>query len=459
MIRIKVFTATVVWLLLATMISVYGCSGQAVVRTVVSETLVTQIVDATSTGFAISTTGSYIVYSPDGRRVAYVADKGGKKYVVVDGVPGEKGYDAIGFIIVVTLPPYTFSPDSKRVAYVGITRGERTAGNKWSVVIDGEEGDTYSGESRSFTFSPDSKHVAYWANGIIFLDRVPVKGPPGTVVTAPLFSPDSQQLVYVVEQSGKQSVVVDGIPGKQYDRISSIAFSPDSKHLAYWGDSGNFRFMVVDGKERERYETGASHIRTRTFRPASYIVFSPDSKHLAYVAGDKYGTPEHAEFVVLDGKELTRHKDNIYKIVFSPDSNHIAYGGEGFVVVDGVEKEIRSSLSINSFVFSPDSTRYAYKDVKTSWIPLDTGISASWVVVDGVKGKKYKGVGDITFSPDSKHVAYTASDGKKGFLIVDEIRGKEDMSGSVVWDSADRFHYLDRRDNSIYLVEETLTED
>ncbi len=63
--------------------------------------------------------------SPDSKRVAYVAEGGDKRFVVVDGEEG-KQYDGISNLI--------FSPDSKRVAYVA------KAYDKDFMVVDGEEG-------------------------------------------------------------------------------------------------------------------------------------------------------------------------------------------------------------------------------------------------------------------------------------------------------------------------------
>lgn len=315
----------------------------------------------------------------------------------------------------------------------------------------------------NLTFSPDSKHIAYVADGHVFLDRVPVKGPEGIVKSTPLFSPDSQHLVYVVDQDGKQSIVADGVSGKQYDKIGTITFSPDSKRLAYRAKAGKNWFMVINEREERQYEAGESD-----FNP---IIFSPDSNHLAYGAEERWGSLEHRQFVVLDEIEGKRYNGVSREPVFSPDSQHLVYsawdGRGSFIVFDGVEQK----TSGYDFVFSPDSNRLAYRCSKQGmWFQAIT----DWVIVDGKKGKTYDGVGDITFSPDSKHVCYIADNsyGEKMFVVVDGTRGKEyDFVGrgfgvsvstsglkKVVWDSSNRFHYLAQKDNSIYLVEEMITE-
>ncbi|HLA36860.1 MAG TPA: hypothetical protein VJZ02_00155, partial [Candidatus Brocadiales bacterium] len=86
-----------------------------------------------------------LTVSPDGKRVAYWAQVGNKRFVVVDGKE-EKQYDDIvaGTLI--------FSPDSKRVAYGAIV------GNKWFAVVDGKEEKQYDGIGRGTPiFSPDGK--------------------------------------------------------------------------------------------------------------------------------------------------------------------------------------------------------------------------------------------------------------------------------------------------------------
>jgi roadblock/LC7 domain-containing protein len=109
-------------------------------------------------------------YTPDGKRVAYVARKGEDWMMVVDGKEG-RAYDHFG--------PPTFSPNGRRVAYLAVEYGERpgpgeidvhevedfqqydwvvsglegrlhygreelrSPGEYWVVVVDGQEGPRY----------------------------------------------------------------------------------------------------------------------------------------------------------------------------------------------------------------------------------------------------------------------------------------------------------------------------
>ena len=88
------------------------------------------------------------VFSPDSKRVAYAANRGGKWLVVVDGMAG-KEYDGI----LAGTP--VFSPDGKRVAYAA----ER--GSNWLVVLDGAEGKKYDDlRNSSLAFdSPSELHT------------------------------------------------------------------------------------------------------------------------------------------------------------------------------------------------------------------------------------------------------------------------------------------------------------
>ncbi len=190
--------------------------------------------------FAETWAARSLVVSPDSKRVAYVAQRGVKLLVVVDGEEG-KEYDDIGEDTLI------FSPDSKRVAY----RAQR--GEKQLVVVDGVEGKEYD---RVYTpiFSPDSKRVAYGAirgeKQLVVVDGVEGKEYEG--VDTPIFSPDSKRVAYGARQSKKWMVVVDGEEGKEYDgflRGSKLVF--DSPKLLHTLTLRGAEFFYVEVEIRE----------------------------------------------------------------------------------------------------------------------------------------------------------------------------------------------------------------
>ena len=98
-----------------------------------------------------------IVFSPNGQRVAYVADFNGEEAVVVDGEAG-RAYPSI------YPSSLSFSPDSQRLAYAvsEVDPGDRPK-MMATVVVDGAEGKYYNQIRGKPRFSPDSKQVAFIA--------------------------------------------------------------------------------------------------------------------------------------------------------------------------------------------------------------------------------------------------------------------------------------------------------
>ena len=128
--------------------------------------------------------------------------------------------------------------------------------------------------------------------------------------------------------------------------------------------------------------------------------------------------PAYLDSVWVDGK-YDRSYSNGYigDIVFSSDCKQYAYevytNDKWFIVLNG--KQLKSYEFVNHPEFSLNGIHFAY-------IAL-IGQYPSWkalVVVDGVEGKSYEGGiktdtnhGARLFSPDSKHVIYSAGEGKK----------------------------------------------
>ena len=93
--------------------------------------------------------------SPDGRRVAYLTEKG----IVIDGEAKEYDYG-------VAPESFAFSPDSRRTAYAAHVKRPKSDTN-YILVLDGKEAEqSYHHIGPGPVFSPDSKHVVFSATGI-----------------------------------------------------------------------------------------------------------------------------------------------------------------------------------------------------------------------------------------------------------------------------------------------------
>ena len=188
-----------------------------------------------------------IKISPNCKRVAYVVGQGGwfgggKQFVVVDG-KDEKPYDKIGATGIV------FSPDNRRVAYLA------QEGDKWFVVVDGKEQKQYDRFIKdSLVFSPDSQSLAYAAEvsnkNFVVVDGKEEKQYDGIMQGTLTFSPDSKRVAYSANEGNKYwFVVVDGNEGKKYDSLlrggNKVIFdSLDAFH--YLAEIGLDRIYLVE---------------------------------------------------------------------------------------------------------------------------------------------------------------------------------------------------------------------
>ena len=129
-------------------------------------------------------------FSPDGKRVAYVAFRGQQQCVVVDGRPSQE-YEATlrGTPI--------FSPDSRRVAYAA------AKGNRWNMYVDGQPGRQYEA-IETLAFSRDGDHLAYVAGigpkRLVFLDSTSSQPYDALLGSGPVFGTDGALGFFAVRE-------------------------------------------------------------------------------------------------------------------------------------------------------------------------------------------------------------------------------------------------------------------
>jgi Tol biopolymer transport system component len=363
------------------------------------------------------------IVSPDNRRIVYREYKspsGGR--VMVNGEPSKR-YDTFS-----GMEPI-FSPDGKRLAYVAGTKDQ-----KMFVVLDGNEGiGGYTGIHP--VFSPDSSQLAYkaWDNDamkeVVFLNGEKIGECRGIVKRSGVdsglvFSPDGKRLAYLAfTDDGKYFVVVNGkegkyydarIDGKYYDAIiesQGVVFSQDSQHIVYTVKRGKTGVIVRD--ETEIAESNN----------LKFAVCSPDCNRIAYISKEAGG-----KRVTVDGNQGKLYA-SITGLKFSPNGKRFAYAAwyddSMCVVVDGIEQ--KSYRWVMNITFSPDSNRMAYS------AGLKGEQNECCTVVDGVEGKSYsnksweelpEGISPPVFSLDSKYVGYVVVMGNKSWMVVNEAEGK-----------------------------------
>ncbi|MCW5555181.1 MAG: hypothetical protein KIS67_23840 [Verrucomicrobiae bacterium] len=200
-------------------------------------------------------TTAFAAFSADSRHVAFPAQRGGKWFVVVDGVEG-RPCDEVKHL--------SFVPGSSAVAYLA------RFGEEWCPVVNGIEGKRYDYVGK-LHFNPNGSHHIFSAT-IGKTKTVP--NPKAEIARLITYIPPS-----IVVLDGKQTISDGTI--SQYLDSDEIAFSADSKHYAYVASLGPPKKLrlVVDGVLNEK-----SGVAGKEYQDIRYLTFSSDGSRLAYWA-------------------------------------------------------------------------------------------------------------------------------------------------------------------------------
>jgi hypothetical protein len=191
-----------------------------------------------------------LVFSPDSRRLAFVAQNGLQHFVVVDGKESQ-GYNLV--------ENFQFSPDGSRHAFEAALKAERR------VVVDMVDQPVVRSIVRNtLTFSPDGRRFAYAAEQSmldirVFLDGKAQEGrflqfqtrTARPTARGAVFSPDGSRVAMAVDRINGRApggVLVDGTVVARGQSFSMPAFSPDGKHFAFVAMLNQKWYLVLDGR-------------------------------------------------------------------------------------------------------------------------------------------------------------------------------------------------------------------
>ena len=233
-----------------------------------------------------------LVFSPNGRRLAYAARVAGRACAVVDGSPGP-AFDGIGAL--------RFSPDSRRLGY--LARADERA----FVVVDDRISPAYEAIASLTVGLHD--HVAFLGRTSDGWRAVidDVEGPSLRAAWPVKFASQGSRAVYVGREDAGERVHDTAGDGPRFDEIaaSSLVPSSDGAHVAYFARDGEGWHVVLD------HVTGPAYDALRTLRLTN-------GPHWAAIA--VRGRREH---LLHDGAESEGFR-HVYALAPSPDGARVA---------------------------------------------------------------------------------------------------------------------------------------
>lgn len=347
-----------------------------------------------------------VVLSPDGKRVAYGAQKADTWCIVVDGSEVQD---------VAELGTPVFSPDSRHIAY------SARIGDKWQLFVNNAKETKNRTQITRYQFNSDSSRIVYVDGGN---DKIK----PRLVVSDLNFSKQ-----YIIESSGALMEVSEdktGIAavrekgnrhlliefsfmkpdvvkeGPSYESIIQISMNSNGNSVAYIAEKGGKRILVMNNKE-ELYPEGTQ---------VGPVVFRPDTKGVSFIMVSNERPYVHQAFYRQE--MIDNNYDEIADLEYSSDSLYMSFSakkeikgksGRGiFAVVNG--KEGPRFDMVVSPVFSPDGKKLIYRARQDG---------KRFIVEADINGKvirrhpAYEQVFQPVFTADGKSVAYGVKDGNK----------------------------------------------
>jgi TolB protein len=223
------------------------------------------------------------VWSPDGRRLAYVSFEAKKPVVYVHSLVDGKRQVAANFKGSNSAPAW--SPDGSRLA-VSLSRD---GGSQLYIVNPDGSGVrrlmSSGGIDTEPVFSPDGQSIYFTSDrgGSPQIYRIPVNGGnpqrvtfEGTYNVSPRLSPDGKVLAYISRNAGKFQATTMDLASRQTqvltdsDKDESPSFAPNGRMLllaTVSGGRGVLSAISADGRVKQRLTISAGDVREPAWGP------------------------------------------------------------------------------------------------------------------------------------------------------------------------------------------------
>lgn len=177
------------------------------------------------------------IFSPNGKRIAYYAQRGDKRFVVSDFHESAL-YDEIAPFSLV------FDAESQTLAFAA------RRNKLWRVVVNDAEGPEYDSVSNPVVAGDSAAYVATRAKDKFVVFRG-VEGPHYPWIDNLVLDTDGKHHAYLASQREEMFVVIDSVPQKVEFAVSgTLAISADGHHWACLiaNESRKKFYITIDGK-------------------------------------------------------------------------------------------------------------------------------------------------------------------------------------------------------------------
>lgn len=216
--------------------------------------------------------------SPDGKILTYSAKNNkDKKTSLIINAKVVGTYEEIKY-------PIVFSPNSTHIAYA-------VKDGQWSLYVDYKKVSSTYDDIVNISITNSGKYAFIGKKGNDYVANISGKESPSyTSMSGLVISPDEKQSIFIARKGNNEMAVINNQEGTQYPIFmggSIPVFSPDSQHLVYktsrFSSDGKSRIFlfVVDGQEMTAngfYYNGFDQGNGVN----SEFVFSSDSRYLYY---------------------------------------------------------------------------------------------------------------------------------------------------------------------------------
>ncbi len=430
-------------------------------------------------------TESRPLWSPDGRRLAFVSSRTGNGDIYVLTI-------ATGDVTRITFDDVNdaldnWSRDGQWLYFSSTSRDIAGMSDVWRVRADGGTpvqvaADRYAAEYFSAP-SPDGQSLAitargvtfgqWWRNGRSHIDESEIwlvhgvapgetSAPRYEQITAggakslwPMWSPDGATLYFMSDRSGKENLWMRPARGGEATALTRFAdgrvlfpsIAADGQAIAFERDFSVWTYDVASRQARKVPITlrgaaaGTSVEHLTLTNGIQQLALSPDAKKLAFVVrGEVFAvSPKDGG----DATRVTTTPGEEAQLAWAPDSRRLAYSSDRdgawhlYLYDFGSRTEKRLTNGAVSDVgprWSPDGRRIAYVRGAKELRVLDVASGADTKVASGsLAGPPWVAERDVTWSPDGRWLAYVTKTGSKLFANVFLVSADGGESRQISW--------------------------